>query len=106
MVINSSNQNVTWDDTGITITNKFNGADKTKIIAGGIFVTNDGGESWKNAISGNGFILARGSAENEYSPQTFEIQVYKSDDFLRVSFMYRGGSYAKPSEVFGNAVFY
>ena len=59
-----------------------------------------------NAISGNGFILARGSAENEYSPQTFEIQVYKSDDFLRVSFMYRGGSYAKPSEVFGNAVFY
>ena len=54
LVINSSNQDVTWDDTGITITNKFNSADKTKIIAGGIFVTNDGGETWKNAVRGDG----------------------------------------------------
>lgn len=54
LILNSSNQDVTWDDTGITITNKFNSADKTKIIAGGIFVTNDGGETWKNAVRGDG----------------------------------------------------
>ena len=54
LVLNSSNQDVTWDDTGITVTNKFNSADKTKIIAGGIFVTNDGGQTWKNAIRGDG----------------------------------------------------
>lgn len=54
LVLNSSNQDVIWDDTGITVTNKYNPADKTKIIAGGIFVTNDGGETWKNAIRGDG----------------------------------------------------
>lgn len=54
LVLNSSNQDVVWDDTGITVTNKYNPADKTKIIAGGIFVTNDGGETWKNAIRGDG----------------------------------------------------
>ena len=54
LILNSSNQDVTWDDTGITVTNKFNSADKTKIIAGGIFVTNDGGETWKNAVRGDG----------------------------------------------------
>lgn len=54
LVLNSSNQDVTWDGTGITVTNKLNSADKTKIIAGGIFVTNDGGETWKNAVRGDG----------------------------------------------------
>lgn len=54
LVINASNQDVTWDSTGITVTNKFNSADKTKIIAGGIFITNDGGQTWKNAIRGDG----------------------------------------------------
>ena len=54
LVLNSSNQNVVWDDTGITVTNKFNSADKTKIIAGGIFVSNDGGVTWKNAVRGDG----------------------------------------------------
>ena len=54
LVINASNQDVVWDETGITVTNKNNSADKTKIIAGGIFVSNDGGITWKNAIRGDG----------------------------------------------------
>lgn len=54
LILNASNQDVTWDGTGITVTNKLNSADKTKIIAGGIFVTNDGGETWKNAVRGDG----------------------------------------------------
>lgn len=54
LVINSSNQDVVWDDTGITLTDKLNNASKTKIMAGGLFITNDGGATWKNAIRGDG----------------------------------------------------
>ena len=54
LILNSSNQDVIWDDTGITVINKLNSADKTRIIAGGIFVTNDGGLTWKNAVRGDG----------------------------------------------------
>lgn len=53
-VMSSSNQNVTWDETGITITDKKDSGKKTKIIAGGLFITEDGGMTWKNAISGSG----------------------------------------------------
>ena len=53
-VLNSSNQDVIWDDTGITVTDKFNSGNKTKILAGGIFITNDGGRNWRNAIRGDG----------------------------------------------------
>ena len=59
-----------------------------------------------NAVEGRGYILVRGTEENNYSPQTFELYIYKSDDILRVHFMSRGGHYEKPSEVFSNAVFY
>ena len=54
LVLNSSNQDIVWDETGITLTNKFNSGDKTKIIAGGVFISNDGGITWKNAIRGDG----------------------------------------------------
>ena len=54
IILNAANQNVTWDETGITITNDQNTADKTRIIAGGIFITNDGGKTWKNAVRGDG----------------------------------------------------
>ena len=54
LVLNSSNQAVTWDSTGITITDNSNAALKLKLIAGGLFLTNDGGASWKNAIRGDG----------------------------------------------------
>jgi len=53
-VLNSSNQDIVWDDTGITVTDKFNSGAKTKILAGGIFITDDGGITWKNAIRGDG----------------------------------------------------
>ena len=54
IVLNSSNQDIVWDDTGITVTDKFNSGAKTKILAGGIFITDDGGITWKNAIRGDG----------------------------------------------------
>lgn len=54
LVINSANQEVTWDNTGITVTDTVNSALKVKIMAGGIFASNDGGITWKNALRGDG----------------------------------------------------
>ena len=54
LVMNSANQAVTWDNTGITVSDESNSALKVRIIAGGIFVSDDGGDTWKNAIRGDG----------------------------------------------------
>ena len=54
LILNSSGQMVTWDSTGLTITDNSNAALKLKLIAGGLFLTNDGGATWKNAIRGDG----------------------------------------------------
>ena len=54
LVINASNQQITWDSTGITITDDKNTANKLRLMAGGLFISNDGGDSWKNAVRGDG----------------------------------------------------
>lgn len=75
-IISSSNQNVIWDETGITITDKNDTGKKTKIIAGGLFITEDGGMTWKNAISGKGIsanILTAGTIN------TNEISIYNGN---------------------------
>ena len=54
LVLNASNQQVTWDSTGITITDDRDAALRLRMMAGGIFVTNDGGQTWKNAVRGDG----------------------------------------------------
>ena len=72
-VLNASNQHVTWDSTGITVTDDRDAALQMKIIAGGLFVSNDGGATWKNAIRGDGIstdILTAGKIN------TSEIFVY------------------------------
>lgn len=53
-VLQASNQQVVWDSTGITITDDRNAALKLKMMAGGLFISNDGGITWKNAIRGDG----------------------------------------------------
>ena len=54
LVINSANQEVTWDNTGITVSDSTNSALKVKIMAGGIFASDDGGDTWRNALRGDG----------------------------------------------------
>lgn len=54
LVLSASNQNVAWDNTGITVTDSVNVGNKLRVMAGGVFVTNDGGNTWKNAIRGDG----------------------------------------------------
>ena len=59
----------------------------------------------KNFIEGKTMILARGTAENDYSPQTYCVDVMKWIGEYEISFKHRGGHYEKPSEVHTTGVF-
>ena len=50
-------------------------------------------------------IVARGTAENDYSPQTYCVDVLKWIGDYEISFKHRGGHYVKPSEVHTTGVF-
>lgn len=54
LVESSSNQTIVKDSTGITVSDLTEPNNKTKITSGGIFITTDGGLSWKNAVRGGG----------------------------------------------------
>ena len=59
----------------------------------------------KNFIEGKTMILARGTAENDYSPQTYCVDVLKWIGDYEISFKHRAGHYEKPSEVHTTGVF-
>ena len=59
----------------------------------------------KNFIEGKAMVLVRGTAENDYSPQTFLIEAMKWIGNYEISFKARGGHYVKPSEVHSTGVF-
>jgi len=54
IIQNAKNQNVVWDDTGITISNSKNPNEIVKLTSGGIVLTGDGGQSWTTGITGSG----------------------------------------------------
>lgn len=54
LVYSAQNESVVSDSTGITVSNETNPNNKTKIKSGGVFITTDGGQTWKNAIKGGG----------------------------------------------------
>jgi hypothetical protein len=51
---NSINEDVTWDNTGITVVSTAERANVVKIVSRGILISNDGGNSYKTAITGDG----------------------------------------------------
>ena len=59
----------------------------------------------KNFIEGKAMVLARGTAENDYSPQTFLIETLKWIGNYEIQFKARSGNYEKPSEVHSVGVF-
>ena len=59
----------------------------------------------KNFIEGKAMVLARGTAEGDYSPQTFLVEVMKWIGEYEISFKARAGHYEKPSEVHCTGVF-
>ena len=54
IIQNAKNQNVIWDDSGITISNSKNPNEIVKLTSGGIVLTADGGQSWTTGITGSG----------------------------------------------------
>ena len=53
-VISAQNESIISDNTGITLSDTTNPNNKTKITSGGVFISVDGGKTWKNAIRGEG----------------------------------------------------
>ena len=54
LVYSAQNESVIYDSTGITVSDTTNPNNKTRITSGGIFITTDGGTTWKNAVRGEG----------------------------------------------------
>jgi hypothetical protein len=51
---NARDQSVVWDSSGITTTSLSNPSEMVRIISGGVFLSSDGGQSWKTGSTGNG----------------------------------------------------
>lgn len=76
LVYGAQNESVSMDNTGITVTNNDDAAHLVKITSGGVFVSEDGGETWKNAIRGDGVntdLLTAGRINTE------QITIYNGD---------------------------
>ena len=76
LVYGAQNESATIDNTGITVANDTDPTHLVKITSGGVFITNDGGNNWKNAIRGDGIstdLLTAGRINVE------EIMVYNGD---------------------------
>lgn len=54
LIYGAQNESVLMDNTGITVTSNENATKQVKVTSGGLFVSNDGGATWKNAIRGDG----------------------------------------------------
>lgn len=54
LLIASDNELIIQDSTGITLTDGDNPNHKTRITSSGIFISIDGGETWRNALRGTG----------------------------------------------------
>lgn len=51
---NARDQSIRWDESGITTTCLTNPSEMVRIISGGIFLSNDGGATWKTGVTGSG----------------------------------------------------
>lgn len=53
-LMNSKNESVVWDDSGITITDLLNHNKQIRLVSGGLFLTADAGTNWSSGITANG----------------------------------------------------
>ena len=51
---NANNQDVIWDEAGIEVRDRGNSSLLTRIIAGGLYLSSDGGRTWSAGVTGNG----------------------------------------------------
>lgn len=54
LVFGATDESVIWNNTGITVSDKSNSLKKTRLTSGGLFISVDGGATWKNAVRGEG----------------------------------------------------
>lgn len=54
LVMSAQNESIIQDNTGITVSDSGDPRKKTRITSNGIFITTDGGTTWKNAVRGEG----------------------------------------------------
>lgn len=76
LIYGAQNESVKMDNTGITVTSNEDAAKQVKVTSGGVFVSNDGGISWKNAIRGDGItadVITAGSLNVE------QVTIYGKD---------------------------
>ena len=55
---NTRDQSVRWDESGITTTCLSNPSQMVRVVSGGIFISNDGGQTWRTGVTGNGINTA------------------------------------------------
>ena len=82
IIQNAKNQSVTWDETGITISNFINANELVRLTSGGIVLSVDGGQTWTTGITGTGInadVITTGRLDtsririfNSQGNQTFE----------------------------------
>ena len=82
IIQNAKNQSVTWDETGITISNFVNANELVRLTSGGIVLSVDGGQTWTTGITGTGInadVITTGRLDtsririfNSQGNQTFE----------------------------------
>lgn len=76
LVYGAQNDSVTMDNTGITVTSNDDAAKQVKITSGGVFVSNDGGMTWKQGVRGDGItadVITTGSLNVE------QVTIYGKD---------------------------
>ena len=71
IIQNAKDQSVTWDETGITAINLSNPAEMIRIVSGGIFLSVDGGVTWRTGLTGKGL-----SADSITSGQINTQEIY------------------------------
>lgn len=54
LVLSAHNEDVKWNEEGVTVSDTTNPNKKTRVTSGGVFISTDGGATWKNAIRGEG----------------------------------------------------
>lgn len=54
LVLSAHNEDVKWNEDGVTVSDTTNPNKKTRITSGGLFISTDGGATWKNAVRGEG----------------------------------------------------
>ena len=82
VIQNANNQSVTWDETGITISNFVNANEIVRLTSRGIVLSSNGGKDWTTGITGDGInadVITAGRIDtdririfNKAMQQTFE----------------------------------